>query len=115
VTVTATPTATTATVTGTAAAQPATTVTVTAAPPPPAAGTTIEDGTWTVGVDITPGTYRLSAPVTSGMCYWGIYRSGSNQQAIVNNGIETGGRPTVTLKGGQDFSSKQCGTWARVG
>ncbi|NEC92949.1 hypothetical protein G3I71_46130, partial [Streptomyces sp. SID12501] len=38
----------------------------------------IHDGTWTVGVDIAPGTYRTIEPV-SGTCYWAIYKSGTNK------------------------------------
>jgi hypothetical protein len=121
VTVTTTAAAPTVTVTVTESASPAVTTTVTAtttetaAPPPAAAGTTIEDGTWTVGVDVKPGSYRVAVPISSGMCYWGIYRSGTNQRDIVNNGIESGGRPQVTLKAGQDFKSSDCGTWTKVG
>ena len=36
------------------------------------AANTIGDGTWTVGTDIEPGTYRAAADVGSS-CYWGIY------------------------------------------
>ena len=45
------------------------------------------DGTWTVGVDIAPGTYRTEHAVTSGMCYWGIYRSGTNGAVIIANDV----------------------------
>ncbi len=75
--------------------------------------TTIDEGDWTVGVDIKPGTYRTTEPV-SGDCYWGIYRAGSNQSDIIDNGIPTGGRPTVTLKKGQEFTNQGCGTFALV-
>jgi len=66
-------------------------------------------GTWTVGVDIEPGNYRLAHEVSE-TCYWGIYRSGTNKDDIVQNDIVTGGRPSVTLREGQDFDSG-CGTW----
>lgn len=72
--------------------------------------TQIHEGTWTVGVDIEPGTYRTTEPV-NGDCYWGIYRSGSNKSDIVDNDIVTGGYPTVTLREGQDFQTSRCGTW----
>lgn len=68
-------------------------------------------GTWTVGVDIEPGTYRLAHEVSE-TCYWGIYRSGTNKDDIVQNDIVTGGRPSVTLRDGQDFDSG-CGTWEK--
>ncbi|MGF0116034.1 hypothetical protein ACQFYA_06850 [Promicromonospora sp. Marseille-Q5078] len=70
----------------------------------------IDEGVWTVGTDIEAGTYRTTEPV-SGDCYWAIYRSGTNQGAIVQNDIVTGGRPTVGLSDGQDFETNRCGTW----
>ena len=76
------------------------------------AASLIREGTWTVGVDIEPGTYRTSADVTSG-CYWAIYRTGSNGSDIIENDIVTGGRPTVTLSVGQDFKTSRCGSWSK--
>jgi hypothetical protein len=49
------------------------------------------------------------------MCFWGIYKSGTNGAEIIANDVVTGGRPTVTLKTGQDFDSSRCGRWAKVG
>ncbi|SFB33320.1 hypothetical protein SAMN05421867_11549 [Cellulomonas marina] len=68
-------------------------------------------GTWTVGVDLEPGTYRTAEPVTS-TCYWGIYRSGTNGEDILQNDIVNGGHPTVTLAEGQDFENG-CGTFVK--
>lgn len=76
------------------------------------AAKTITEGTWTVGVDIQPGTYRASANVSSS-CYWGIYRTGSNGSDIIENDIVNGGRPSVTLSAGQDFTTTRCGSWLR--
>ena len=76
------------------------------------AANTIREGTWTVGKDIEPGTYRTTSDV-SGSCYWGIYRTGSNGSDIVDNDIVTGGRPSVTLSAGQDFKSSRCGSWSK--
>lgn len=73
-------------------------------------GSRIDEGVWTVGTDIGAGTYRTTEPV-SGDCYWAIYRSGTNQDDIVQNDIVTGGRPTVALRDGQDFETNRCGTW----
>lgn len=85
--------------------------TVTAAPPQAAAA--IEEGTWEVGVDVAPGRYKTTAAV-DGMCYWKITTTGKPDN-IVDNDIVTGGRPTVTLKKGQDFTTQDCGTWSKVG
>ncbi|WP_255769466.1 hypothetical protein [Pseudarthrobacter sulfonivorans] len=76
------------------------------------AANTVSDGTWTVGADIEPGTYRAAAAVGS-TCYWGIYRSGSNGSDIIENDIPGGGRPVVTLSPGQDFNSTRCGKWEK--
>ncbi|MGC7153061.1 hypothetical protein DM794_03135 [Paenarthrobacter ureafaciens] len=76
------------------------------------AANTVREGTWTVGVDIEPGTYRTDAEVSSS-CYWGIYRTGSNGADIIDNDIVSGGRPTVTVSPGQDFKTTRCGAWTR--
>jgi hypothetical protein len=76
------------------------------------AANTIKEGTWTVGVDIEPGTYRVVAEVTSS-CYWGIYRTGSNGSDIIDNDIVSGGRPSVMLSPGQDFETTRCGNWTK--
>lgn len=73
--------------------------------------TTVEEGLWTVGVDIAAGTYRPVEPAGED-CYWAVLSSGSNGVDIVNNDIG-GGRPAVTLSEGQDFESSRCGTWGR--
>jgi hypothetical protein len=75
------------------------------------AANTVSDGIWTVGVDIEPGTYR--ATDVGEDCYWGIYKSGTNGDEIINNDIPGGGNPTVTLSEGQDFESARCGEWTK--
>lgn len=76
------------------------------------AANTVREGTWTVGADIEPGTYRATSEVT-GSCYWEINRSGSNGADIIDNDIVTGGRPSVTLSAGQDFTTSRCGSWLK--
>ncbi len=102
-------------------AQPAQTVTVTAqptaAPSTPANGgevTTFGDGVYTVGVDIKPGTYRVTTMVPSGStsCAWRITKSGSNGSVTLQNDIPKGGFPTVAVKVGEDLSVHDCGMWA---
>jgi len=73
----------------------------------------IDEGVWTVGDDIRPGRYRTDERVDSD-CYWSITRSGSNGDDIIANDIPGGGRPTVTLRKGQDFTTRGCGTWTRL-
>ncbi len=76
------------------------------------ADNTIHDGPWTVGVDIAAGTYRTTEAVGS-TCYWGMYRSQTNGDDIIQNDIPGGGRPTVTLSKGLDFNTTRCGTWEK--
>jgi len=74
--------------------------------------TMITDGAWTIGVDFPAGKYRTTSPVDPN-CYWEIDKSGTNGGTIINNDIPGGGRPTVTLKAGQDFRTRDCGTWTK--
>jgi len=83
-------------------------------PPPAPAVPSIEDGTWTVGVDFPAGAYRTTTNVAAD-CYWKISKSGSNGADIIQNDFPGGGRPQVTLKVGQDFTTNRCGTWHKVG
>ncbi len=72
----------------------------------------VSDGVWTVGADIKAGTYRAKEAVGS-TCYWAVLKSGTNGDHIINNGIPSGGRPTVSVRKGQDFESVRCGTWIK--
>lgn len=70
---------------------------------------TISEGTWTVGSDVQPGTYRTRAAV-GGTCYWEVDNASGG---IVKNDIVTGGFPTVTLSAGQTFVTERCGDWLK--
>jgi hypothetical protein len=94
--------------------QPGAAVPTTAATTTKPAPLHIDDGVWTVGTDLPAGRYRTTANVSSG-CYWSITKSGTNGETIIANDIPGGGRPSVTVKIGQDFTSQDCGTWAKVG
>lgn len=83
----------------------------TTAPTPIGPSTSIAEGTYTVGVDIVPGTYRAVGAEET--CYWSITKTGSNGSDIVDNAIG-GGNLSVTLKNGQDFTSKRCPIWQKV-
>jgi hypothetical protein len=65
-----------------------------------------------VGTDVQPGHYRTTAAVSGG-CYWMITKSGTNGSDIIQNGLPTGGYPTVTLSAGQDFTTQDCGSWVK--
>jgi hypothetical protein len=93
---------------------PSPTKSISPPPPPPPPPPTIVDGTWTVGEDFPVGNYQTIGAASN--CYWAIYKSGTNQDlgSIVNNHFG-GGNLRVTLKRGQDFETKRCGTWKKVG
>lgn len=94
--------------------RPGPTVKVTETQKPAEAAGAIGEGTWEVGVDVAPGRYKTTVAVTSDMCYWKITTTGKPDN-IVDNDIVTGGRPTVTIKKGQDFTTQDCGEWKKVG
>ncbi|MEN8584694.1 hypothetical protein ABFP37_18525 [Burkholderia sp. RS01] len=77
-----------------------------------AAANTIKEGTWTVGKDIAPGTYRTTKELTTS-CYWAITVTGSNGGDIIENDNVKGGFPQVILSEGQTFESSRCGTWSK--
>src|SRR5699024_145299 len=72
------------------------------------AANSITSGTWTVGVDVKPGTYRTKEAV-SGMCYWGIDESGTNKENILQNDLVTGGHPSVTARKAMDCEPGRSG------
>lgn len=77
----------------------------------PAARTTIGgDDLVHVGEDIPPGTYRAVESIEGGLCYWKKSRDAEGTN-IITNEIPTGGRPQVTLKKGQWFTSQGCPDW----
>lgn len=78
------------------------------------AASSIKEGTWTVGRNVEAGTYTTEKTVASG-CYWAILASGTNGDDILANDIVSGGQPTVTIQAGQDFTTKRCGTWTKIG
>lgn len=69
----------------------------------------INDGTWAVGVNIKPGTYRVSG---ASDCYWARLRdfTGSLHSIIANDNVN--GRAVVTIsKSDKGFKTSNCGTW----
>lgn len=89
----------------------------TAAPPavqvpvaPVVAG--IGDGTFQVGADIAPGTYRAANP--DGFCYWArLSGTGGTLREIIANDNTTG--PAVVTIAATDaaFESTGCGGWTK--
>ncbi len=81
--------------------------------PTPAPGLGFGDGTWIVGAEVSPGTWRNSD--SSGGCYWARLRgfSGELDDIIVNNFSDS--IQTVTINPTDaGFSSERCGTWSQI-
>ena len=77
---------------------------------------TIDEGIWHVGEDVPAGTYRTEQQLTADqLCYW--ERSETSDSAsigdIIANANPSGGRPQVTLKKGEWFTTNRCGTWIK--
>ena len=71
-------------------------------------------GQWEVGVDMPAGVYQVTAAVDpAAMCYWKVTQTGKSEHIIANDIVKRG-RPSVTVKRGQDFTTEDCGTWARI-
>lgn len=92
-------------------AWPSTAPPATKAPPTKAVAMIDADTLVHVGEDVPAGTYRVPAGVADG-CYW-MKSSDAEGQKIIANDIVNGGRPQVTLKSGQWFTSSGCGEWIK--
>jgi len=78
-----------------------------------ASQTSFADGTFIVGTDVLPGTYR-SGTFTSG-CYYERLRgfSGASSDIIANNYTNAAAIVTI-LSTDKGFHSDGCGTWTKV-
>jgi hypothetical protein len=91
------------------------TVTVTAPPPSSAPKTIIEnDGTFRVGVDIVPGTYRTAGPRphAESDCYWERLDS-VDPNHIVKNNISAGPQEVTIQPSDVAFSTHSCLPWQK--
>ena len=92
------------------------TVTVTAPPPPSAPKTTMEtDGTYRVGTDIVPGTYRSAGPSPEGAsdCYWARLNS-LNETHIIDSNISTGPQVVMIQSSDTAFLTHSCQPWHKA-
>ena len=91
------------------------TVTV-AGPPPPSVPKTImeTDGTYRVGVDIVPGTYRSggTSPEGESDCYWARLRS-LKPTDIINSGIGTEFQVVTIKPSDRAFVTHSCQPWQK--
>lgn len=69
-------------------------------------------GVQIVGDTVKPGVYRSGEIADS--CYY-VWKTGTDADAdIVDNNIVDSGTATVTLRGGEVFESRGCGTWTKI-
>jgi hypothetical protein len=105
-----------ATVTNTVTVGPTVTETVTFTPPPPPGPKTIidEDGTYAVGTDIAPGTYRTAGRGTDGEpdCYWARLRS-LDTWDIINNNNSPGPQIVEIQPSDTAFLTQNCAPWEK--
>lgn len=91
---------------------PSVATTAPTAAPPAGPRTSFGDGTYIVGTDIAPGTYRAPGGDT---CYWERESSlsGSSDDIIANN--LSPGQQTVTIAASdKGFKTQGCGTWTKL-
>ncbi|WP_232000611.1 hypothetical protein [Mycobacterium kyorinense] len=92
------------------------TVTVTnAAPSTPAPRTTMDtDGTYRIGTDIEPGTYRSGGRSDQGEsdCYWAKLHS-LNPTDIVNNNLSNDPQVVALDPGDVAFLTHSCQPWRK--
>jgi len=92
------------------------TVMVTAPPPPSVPKTIMEtDGTYRVGTDIVPGTYRSAGPSAEGAsgCYWARLRS-LNETDIVESNIGTNYQEAIIKPSDRAFLTHSCQPWQKA-
>jgi len=71
------------------------------------------DGTYLVGVDITPGTWRTTG--ASG-CYWQRTSNlGGGIDGVIENGLAVGTTNVMILPSDVGFRTVGCGSWTKVG
>lgn len=93
---------------------PPTTPTTAAPTTTTAAGpkTVFGDGSYRVGVDIAPGTYRSSG--TSSSCYWQRLSNFTGTDNIIANYLSDSPTTVTILPSDAGFETRRCGTWTKV-
>jgi hypothetical protein len=92
------------------------TVTVTAPPPTSVPKTTMEtDGTYRVGTDIVPGTYRSAgaSPEGASDCYWARLSS-LNETHIIDSNISTVPQVVTIQPSDRAFLTHSCQPWQKA-
>ena len=76
-------------------------------------GNSFGQGTFIVGTDMAPGTYRSSQ---GNSCYWARLRGfGGTLSEIIANDFRNSGQAIVKIKAGdKGFQSSRCGNWTKI-
>lgn len=74
------------------------------------ARSTFGDGTWRVGIDIEPGTYRTAG---TDSCYWARLSNFTGNNDIIANDNARGPAIVTILASDAGFISRRCGTWTK--
>ena len=71
-------------------------------------------GTFEIGSEKSPGTYKTSGPKDSTSCYYAVLRSpsGGSSSNIIDNDIISG-QGIVSLSAGQFFETSRCNDWVK--
>ncbi len=80
---------------------------------PPGPKTEFGPGSYRVGIDIEPGTYRSTAASTN--CYWKRLSNFTGQDDILANYLSASPTTVTILASDKGFETRNCGTWTKVG
>jgi hypothetical protein len=75
-----------------------------------AANTIPGDGTYRVGDDMSPGTYKS---VDNEECYWQLSSDANGNDIIANNNVD--GQAIISARAGEYFESQDCSDWHKIG
>lgn len=80
---------------------------------PPGPLTTFGPGTYDIGTDVAPGTYKSAGPLesVSPLCYWDTESAAG---AIDGQGVTPAGPSRAVLRKGMVFTSSGCQDWHKV-
>ncbi|MGW4717686.1 hypothetical protein [Nocardia sp. NPDC004260] len=84
--------------------------------PPPGPATAItRNGTYLVGADIQPGTWRTTGTSGSLECFWSRLSALTGElDAIIANGSSDGPQVVTIKPGDKAFSVQGCSTWTLI-
>jgi hypothetical protein len=75
-----------------------------------AANTIPGDGTYKVGGDMNPGTYKS---IDNEECYWQLSSDANGNDIIANNNVN--GQAIISARTGEYFQSQDCSDWHKIG